>query len=302
MRRYLGLLLILTLSAGLSRSAPPTDIKLDDDPPAVAAPKSGSVSGRIVNPDKVAELSAVSRVTGQTYKPKTWDKPSGRFSFDALPGDARYDVIIKTADGRELEGIDLDFADLRMVRLANQRRKELGLPPERNEPFDIEDVTAIASWIAKLKDFMEIRRPLYIHGNGRRCTVLLELMRTREHYSGDGRYVWRVELWYFENQFGGWEKVPNQERVLRRQRIAPAEWSKIHLEYFPELSACVEPNGYCRQIEFTIPPKGDLSRGRLPNTEPEVKTTPHLSGLDKEAEKDADQASPAAKPAEPAKE
>lgn len=167
-----------------------------------------------------------------------------------------------------------------MLRMAAQRRKDLGLPPERAHKFSADDAKAITDWIAKLQDFMEIRRPLYIHGNGRRCTVLLELMRTREHYAGGGQFVWRVELWYFQNEYGGWEKVPNQERVLRRQRIAPGEWSKISLEYYPELSGHIDEAGYCRPIEFALPEKADLSRGRLPNTQPEVKTTAHLSGLD----------------------
>ncbi|HOD80904.1 MAG: hypothetical protein BWX88_00620 [Planctomycetes bacterium ADurb.Bin126] len=279
MRCTLLALAALSLTTTSLLSAPPA-VKLQDDPPTVKTPKSGDLTGRIANPAKVADLSLVSRATRQTYTPKTWDRAAGRFTFASLPGDARYDLIIKTTDGRQIEGIDLDFCDLRMVRMAAERRKELGLPPERTQKFSADDAKAITEWISKLQDFMEIRRPLYIHGDGRRCTVLLELMRTREHYAGSGQFVWRVELWYFQNEYGGWEKVPNQERVLRRNRIAPGEWSKIHLEYFPELSAQVDQAGYCRPIEFTIPDKGDLSRGRLPNTQPEVKTPPHISGLD----------------------
>lgn len=267
-------------------------IPLEDDPPVVAAPRSGVVTGRISNPEKVAELSALSRATGQAYQPKSWDKATGRFSFGPLPGDARYDLILKTADGRTLEGIDLDYCDLRMVRLAAERKKELGLPADRVHKFSMDDVKAITDWLGKLQDFMEIRRPLFIHGNGRRCTLLVELMRTREHYAGGAMYVWRVELWYFQNEFGGWEKVPNQERVLRRNRIQPGEWSKIHVEYFAELSALVEANGLSRPIEFTVPAQGDLSRGRLPGTEPVVKTAPHISGLDVKADAgDADETS-----------
>ncbi len=285
MRCILLALVALFLTTTSLPSAPPA-VKLQDDPPTVKAPKSGDLAGRIANPAKVADLSLVSRATRQTYAPKTWDRATGRFTFASLPGDARYDLVIKTTDGRQIEGIDLDYCDLRMVRMAAARRKELGLPPERTQKFSADDAKAITEWISKLQDFMEIRRPLYIHGDGRRCTVLLELMRTREHYSGGGQFVWRVELWYFQNEYGGWEKVPNQERVLRRQRIAPGEWSKIHLEYFAELSALVDQAGYCRPVEFTIPDKGDLSRGRLPNTQPEVKTPAHISGLDAKGDGD----------------
>jgi len=80
-------------------------------------------------------------------------------------------------------------------------------------------------------------------------------------------------------RYGGWEKVPNTERMLRRQRIAPEQWRKIHVEYLPSLSVYVDAVGKSQPVRFTLPKTVDPSRGRCPNTAPEIKTAPHVSGL-----------------------
>ena len=106
--------------------------------------------------------------------------------------------------------------------------------------------------------------------------MLVELMRTKEFYSSAGKIIWRVELWYFEYNHGGWERMANQERVLRRERIDPAQWKKIDLEFYPQLTARVEADGSSKPVEFKIPEKPDPSCGRPANTAPELKTDPHI--------------------------
>ena len=110
--------------------------------------------------------------------------------------------------------------------------------------------------------------------------MLLELMRTRRFHASAGAVVWRVELWYFQNQFGGWEKLPNQERVLRRERITPGQWRRISVEYTPRLSVYVEPTGYAKPLKYTIADKPDPSRGRPAGSDPQLRTEPHILGLD----------------------
>ena len=258
----------------------PAKVDLKEDPPPVAAPKAGDVSGTIDPPAMVAKVEAVSRNTLKTYQPAAFDKATGRFRFAKLPGDADYDVRVTTTDGRTIEGIDLSWIEARMLRLAAERRKQLNMPPEREEPFDPDDAKAILKWVQDWKDFMEVKRVLYVNGMGKRATVLVELMRTREFHAAGGALVWRVELWYMQNEFGGWDRLANSERVLHRERISPAEWKKIDLQYFPELSAHVNPDGTSTPVRFTLPEKGDLSRGRLANSDPECKTLPHVYGLD----------------------
>ena len=266
--------LMLAASAGLAR------VELKEDPPPVPAPKAGDVTGTIQPASKVARLEAVSRNTLKTYAPKSFDKKTGRFRFSRLPGDADYDVRIVTTDGRTLEGIDLSWIEARMVRLAAKRRKDLGLPAERSQAFSADDVKELLKWVEDWKDFMELKRVLYVRGHGPRATILVELLRTREFYSSAGSIVWRMELWYMKNEFGGWDRLANSERVLHRRRIKPAEWRKIDLQYVPELSVHVGADGKSTPMSYKLPEKGDLSRGRLRNTDPKAKTKTHVAGLD----------------------
>ena len=275
MRRALVLAVSLLPAVALADK-----ITLTEDPPPAAAPKAGDVTGTLTPPADVADLRAVSRVTGKDYRPHSFDRKTGRFVFKALPGAARYDLCFAARDGRRIEGIDLDFVDQRMVRLAAQRRKQLGLPPERTAVFGPGDVKKLVGFIAAMKDFMEIRRVLYIKGSGIRATMLVELMRTRDFYSRKGsEVIWRVELWYFKNHFGGWDRLANQERVLRRVRVDREKWQEISVEYFPQLSAAISAEGTSAPVVFNVPPKGDPSRGRLAKTAPEQKTAPNILGL-----------------------
>ena len=254
--------------------------KLTEDKPPTVAAKAGPVTGTITPPQDAGDLRAISRVTKKQYRPDSFDRKTGRFLFKHLPGDASYDLCFRTRDGREIEGIDLDFVDRRMVRLAALRRKQLGMAPERTQPFESRDVKQMVDFVASMKDFMEIRRVLYIKGSGVRATMLLELMRTRDFHSRKGsEVIWRLELWYFKNHFGGWDRLPNQERLLRRLRVDREQWRKVNLEYFPQLSAYVSPEGKAKEITFKVPPKGNPSRGRLAGTAPESKTAPNVLGL-----------------------
>jgi len=264
---------LLTVLAAADR------ITLTEDEPAVGAPKSGDVSGVITPPANVTGLKAVSRVTSKAYRPHSFDPKTGKFLFKALPGDARYDICFRAADGRQIEGIDLDFVGSRLLRLAAGRRKQLGLPPERAHTFGPQDVKKLVEFIAAMKDFMEIRRVLYVKGRGVRATMLVELMRTRDFYSRKGsEVIWRVELWYFKNHFGGWDRLPNQERILHRLRVPREKWEKVNLEYFPQLSAYVSRQGKAEPVVFKVPPKGDRSRGRLAGTAPKQETAPNVVG------------------------
>ena len=268
------------LIAGLSLGA----VELTEDKPPAPAPKPGDVRGRIVVADgggnAISGLTAVSRITGKKHPPAQFDAKTGRFLFRGLPGDRRYDICFSTADGRRIEGIDLDFVDQRLVRLATERRKQLGLPPERAHTFSKDDVAGLLQYVKEMKEFMEDRRVLYIHGQGFRATLLVELMRTRKFYAAKAQEViWRIELWYFKNEFGGWDKLPNQERVLHRRKIPFGQWRKISLEYYPQLSVYVSPAGRAEPIEFKLPAKADPSRGRAAGTHPKIKTRPHVLGL-----------------------
>jgi len=258
-------------------------VELTEDPPVAPAPKAGDVTGTIAPADKVASISAVSRVTGQAYAPQAFDRTTGGFRFAGLPGDATYDVCLRTNDGRRLEGIDLDFVDHRMIRLAELRRKQLGLPAEKPHAFNADDVQEMLKYVRDLKDFCTTRRAIYVRGHGPRATMLVELIRAEDYFARKGdEIIWRIELWYFEYRYGGWDRLANQERILHRTRTPYGQWSQTNVEYFDTLSAHVSPTGYSEAVRFEIPDKPDPSRGRVPGTPPQMDTRPHVLGLDEE--------------------
>lgn len=259
-------------------------VKVEEDPPTVHPARSGDIKGKVTPGRLIQSLSLVSRVTEKRYQPSSFDRKSGQFAFKGLKGDARYDICLRTTDGRELEGIDLDFLEQRWLRLAAKRRKELGLPPDSDHKFSMDDVKMLVHHVTHMREFMELHRPLYIKGHGKWATMLVELMRTRAHYAGKGRLIWRVELWYWEYRHGGWERVLNQERLLRRQRAAPSAWRKTNVEWFPQLSASINEEGFCPAVEFKIPDKPDIRRGRLPDTQPYQKIETFVLGLEVEPE------------------
>ncbi len=280
--RYVMLLLF---AAGFASASAPA-AELPADAPLVRPPQTGELHGAIEPAQKVLRVQAVSRVTKNAYPAKDWDPQTGAFRIPDLPGDATYDLCIETTDGRSIEGIDLDFADARLLRLADERRKQLDLPPEPPHAFSPDDVKEILAYLDGLRDFMDARRALYVRGHGRRATVLVEALRTRDFYAkANDQVIWRVELWYFEYHYGGWVQAEETNRVLHRQRIPYARWEKISIEYFPELSVSVQPSGYARKVAFRIPDAPDPTRGRVPGAGDKLENKPHVSGLDvKEAD------------------
>ena len=260
-------------------------VKLQEDPPLRQAPKTGAIHGTISPSENVAEVYACNRNSLKTF-PGEFNKTTGEFTVKDLAGDNTYDVGIKLKDGRAIEGIDLSELDARLLRLAAERRKALGRPAEEEHVFDHEDANSLLKFAEDLKsnDFMDQGRVLYLAGHGRRATMLVELMRTREFYdqktTGQGaQIIWRIEMWYYDYEHGGWERVPNQERVLRRERIPSGQWSKISLEFLPQLSVFLDPAGKSEAVNFKIPDKADPTRGRPADTEPNLKTKAIILGM-----------------------
>jgi phage shock protein E len=281
MTRVFTVWLTVALAATLCCGA----VKLVDDPPPVKPPKPGKIAGRISSKTPIVSLHAVSRVTKKKYQPDAFSVKTGSFAFSELPGDAAYDLCLRLEDAREIEGIDLAFVDSRLLKLAAERRKQLGLPPDRDKEFTQADADKVLAYARDMEDFMEDRRVLYIKGHGRRATMLIEQMRLRKFVAASGaarpgKIIWRVELWYFLEQRGGWERIANQERMLRRIEDTPANWSKTHIEYYPKLSVRIDSSGKAPAVNFTVPDKSDPTRGRPAGSDPKMKTKPYILGLD----------------------
>ena len=276
-----GMISLLALAAAGGAGA----VDYPDDPPVATRPAAGDVTGRITPAAKVQRLHAVSRVTGKVYRPTRFDRTTGQLLFSDLPGDATYDLVVTLPDGGRVEGIDLGWYEARMLRLAELRRKQLELVPKRPRDFIDEDVQELLTYVKDLRDFADVRRALYVQGHGKRATVLVEVMRVRDFYAKKGdQLIWRTELWYFINRYGGWERVGNVERVLERRRIGKGVWEKITRVYYPELGVTLDEKGASKPVAFAIPAELDPARGRVAGTPPVQKTQPIIRGLKAETQ------------------
>ncbi len=254
--------------------------ELTEDPPPLPKPKSGDITGVIAPAEMLENVQLISRATGETFKPAELDTLTGEFAFKDLVGDATYDICIETTNGGAIEGIDLEFTDARLLRMAAVRREQLGLPAERTHDFSEADAEQLVKYVADVDDFLDIRRPIYIQGHGRRATMLVEGIRRRQyHAQKPDEIIWRIELWYFEFNAGGWQRVANQNRVLRRERTKLDDWRKISVEYYPQLSVFVSAEGKSEPVKFKIPDKADPARGRPAGTDPKLNTKPFILGV-----------------------
>ena len=127
-------------------------------------------------------------------------------TFTKLLPDTPYDVHVTLADGTILQGVDMTWYN--------------------EEPADAEagaltddDREQIRSITADIPSFYDKCQVLRLNGNHDRTTALVQLIRDREFHASNGDIVWRIELWYFKFQAGGWEKISQQNKVLKRDRF-----------------------------------------------------------------------------------
>lgn len=275
-RKLVGLL--LALAGGFALAGDPAE--LPEPEPMVDPPAKGKIEAFLTPAGRIQSVYLVSRATGKTFAPVSWEKEKGTVRFEQLPGDQSYDLVIRTPEGRNIEGIDLSFVDSPLLRLARKGRKLRGLEPLPTHRFTREDAKEIAAFASRQEDFMDWSRTLYVRGHGHLATALVERMRTRAFYAGAGEVIWRIELWYFQWQGGQWVRLPNQARVLRRERTSPARWAGIDVSYHPELSVFVDDQGKSVPVKFALPEKTDPRRGRPARSDPKLAQEPWVSGLD----------------------
>ena len=176
---------------------------------------------------------------------------------DAKPG-AAYDMRVTLADGTVLQGVDLGWYS-RVPDRANA------------EPLTDDDRQQMADVRTKVLSFFDRGDEVLVRGNHNRAVVLVDLRRERAFHSdqGDREVIWRPELWYFENHHGGWEKVQQTDRNLRRERFASA--AAYHavvdrLRWVPELGGLkVKPAG--GDLTVTVPANPGAAATR-PTTRP----------------------------------
>ena len=208
---------------------------------APATQQAGCLRGTIHAPNRITRIAAVDRQWADVLKtsalvpedPFIYDgsiNEKGEFRVDhLLPGRA-YDLIVWTTDARgqvaRWEGACMDFHR----------------PILPSTPATAEDRKAIEALITDPPQFYDKIRPLRIAADHQHATVLVELIRTRDFHSErggrGGEVIYRVELWYFENLFGGWAKDNNTEKVLVRVRGNPVTLQQ-NWQFLPETGGFV---------------------------------------------------------------
>jgi hypothetical protein len=133
-------------------------------------------------------------------------------------------------DGRKLLFTHLQSAipyDLRIVLRTGQILRGVNMawytaePPQPDAALlDDDDRKQIGALVADVKSFYDVSRVLCLSGDHNRATVLVERIRSSAfHGSTAGEVIWRIELWYFVNEFGGWAELPQTNKVLLRSRF-----------------------------------------------------------------------------------
>jgi hypothetical protein len=164
-------------------------------------------------------------------------------AFLNLLPDTPYDVRLALKDGRVLQGVAMNWPGLDAP------------DPEAAELTD-EDRAEIQRLVADVPSFYDRSRILLLQGNRDRVVSLVELVRDRAfHDSRPGEVIWRVELWYFRFRHGGWERVSQQNRVLRRERFSREQFQQTtsQLRWLPELGGIVLTPGESRTIAVDLP-------------------------------------------------
>ncbi len=133
-----------------------------------------------------------------------------KVQFDKLLPGERYDVSLQTPTGQQLRLLDVSwYADL---------------APEPADPMDDDDRAAINEILSGIKAFTNKNTILQLAGDSQHAVAIVELIRDTDFHARSGdEIIWRIEVWYFENQAGGWAKVQQQNRVIERERFKSAE-------------------------------------------------------------------------------
>ena len=125
--------------------------------------------------------------------------------FADLKAKTAYDIHLTLSDGRRLIGVNMGWytvtpADAGKDPFTEEDRKE------------IEGICTVSSFYNKCQIVL-------LKGDKDRVTALMQLLRDSDFHAGQNEVIWRAELWYFQFQNGGWEKVSQQNKVLDRKRF-----------------------------------------------------------------------------------
>ena len=152
------------------------------------------------------------------------DGPTVRFK-DVLPA-TPYDAKLTLKDGTILQGVNMNWYDMEPTKA------DAG-------DLDDDDKQQINAILTQVLSFYNKNEMLFLKGDHDRAVGLVQLVRDKAFHSDTGdEVIWHIELWYFKNQHGGWEKVQQENKILRRERFAThGAYQDVidHLHWMPQL-------------------------------------------------------------------
>ncbi len=162
--------------------------------------------------------------------------------FDKLLPITPYDISITLEDGTILQGVDMGWYNQEAVN-------------PKTDPMVDADKTEIYGLVTPDKDFFNKIDIIQLAGDHNRATALVKQIRDKGFHSDKGgEVISRFELWYFRFEYGGWEKVQQGQKLLRRDRFASeAAFEKTigPIRWTPELGGIKLEKGEKRTI--TLP-------------------------------------------------
>ena len=169
---------------------------------------------------------------------------ANKATFANLQSGATYDLAIEDTSGHLLCGVDLSWCD---PTPADPQAEALG----------DDDRAAIGAIVKDIKGFANKPSVVRLVGDHDRAVELVNLVRDNGFHSNAGdEVIWRAEVWFFRWENGGWERVANQSRVLRRERFAThAEYQKEidRVVWTPELGGVRMANSPLMTIDISQP-------------------------------------------------
>ncbi len=191
-RKLLRTGLILGIGLAMSAVGQAKDLALRIELPAKVVPRTAEATASAM------KLKTDGQVEGQTIN-----------FTNLLPG-TPYTIKIALADGSTWRGVDMRWYNAEPVQ-ANAGA------------ITDDDLTEIRSIITDVPSFYNKSSVIDVSGNHDRATVLVQLVRDRDFHAGANEVIWRMELWYFKFEAGGWAIVPQQNKVLERVRYKSHE-------------------------------------------------------------------------------
>jgi|GEM_PF-1419024 len=162
--------------------------------------------------------------------------------FTKLLPTTGYDLTFTLADGTTLQGVDMGWRNGESF-------------DAKADPMNDEDRAAVTDLVKPDKDFFNKLEIIAMAGNHNQVTALVKQIRDRAFHSDTGgEIISRFELWYFKFEYGGWEKVQQGSKLLRRDRFESQDaFEKTigTIKWLPELGGIKLEKGKDRTIKLT---------------------------------------------------